>query len=73
MAEVVSRFADKNGDCKDFVRLVQEQAGFQCVKAAKLKDFFYVMVFVKEKDAKKCIPANEEFSQTLKPCLYKKR
>lgn len=73
VAEVLSRFADKNGDCKDFVRLVQEQAGFRCLKAAKLKDFFYVMVFEKEKEAKKCPLPTEEFAQTLKPCLYKKR
>ena len=73
VAEVLSRFADKNGDCKEFVRFISEQAGFQCLKAAKLKEFFYVMVFVKEKDAKKCPMITDEFTQTLKPCLYKKR
>ncbi len=72
VAEVTSRFAG-DGECKDFVRLTKEQAGFICLKAGKLKDFFYLMVFEKEKEAKKLPQPNEEYRATLKPCLYKRR
>jgi ribosomal RNA-processing protein 8 len=47
VAEVVSRFPDS--DCKSFIKCMKEQAGFQILKVAKLKDFFFVMVFEKEK------------------------
>ena len=71
VAEVASRFHDS--DCADFVRLTKEEAGLRCLKAAKLKDFFFVMVFEKEKEAKKLPPPSDDFRNTLKPCLYKRR
>lgn len=69
VAEVVSRFPDS--DCKSFLKCMKEQAGFQNLKVAKLKDFFFVMVFDKEK--RKLGPLQDDFAETLKPCLYKKR
>ena len=72
VAEVLSRFPE-NGDCKKFLHFAKEEAGFASVKVAKLKDFFYIMVFEKVKDSKKLPPISEEFSETLKPCLYKRR
>ena len=72
VAEVASRFAE-GGKAEGFVKMCREQAGFRCLKAAKLKEFFYVMVFEKEKEAKKLPPPTEEFSNSLKPCLYKRR
>lgn len=72
VAEVLSRFPE-GGDCKDFLSFAKEEAGFRSLKVAKLKDFFYIMVFEKEIDAKKLSPASAEFSEALKPCLYKKR
>ena len=71
VAEVASRFHDS--DCANFVRLTKEEAGFRCLKAAKLKEFFYVMVFEKEKEARKLPQPSEEFRDSLKPCLYKRR
>ena len=71
VAEVVSRFPD--GDCKEFLRLAKEEAGFTCLKVAKLKDFFYVMVLRKDRDARGLPGPSKEFTESLRPCLYKKR
>lgn len=72
VAEVVSRF--ENGDCKPFLQCVKDEAGFSSLKCAKLKDFFYLMVLQKDTDYKK-LPADvsDDFTATLKPCLYKRR
>ena len=72
IAEVASRFSTDD-DCKAFLKCVKEQAGFVNLKMAKLKDFFYVMVFEKEKDMRRLPQWTDEFAATLKPCLYKKR
>ena len=72
VAEVLSRFPE-GGECKQFVRCMKDYAGFRSLKVAKLKDFFYMMVFEKEVDAKKFPPTSEEFTESLKPCLYKRR
>ena len=72
VAEVASRFHES--DCANFVKLTKEEAGFRCIKAAKLKDFFYVMVFEKEKDVRKLHQSiSDDFRESLKPCLYKRR
>ena len=72
IAEVASRFSTDD-DCKAFLKCVKEQAGFVNLKMAKLKDFFYVMVFEKEKDMRRLPQWTDEFAASLKPCLYKKR
>lgn len=82
VAEVLSRFTDFDL----FVKYCKDTAGFKLVKASKLKDFFYVLVFTKHKEAEEKVDnekktfkevevADEEkkFSETLRPCLYKKR
>jgi len=77
VAEVLSRFT--NFDL--FIKYCKESAGFKLVKATKLKDFFYVLVFTKVKNrdrpVEEAVNEGEEevkkFSETLKPCLYKKR
>lgn len=67
IAEVLSRFED----IKRFV-VHMRQCGFESLKVNRLKDFFYVMIFQKEKDVKWMRQA-EEFSLQLKPCIYKRR
>jgi len=47
IAEVVSRFKD----VKEFIDHMRKESGFKSIKVTKLKDFFYVMVFEKQKDA----------------------
>ena len=69
VAEVLSRFA--TNDVKVFSKHMKDELGFRAVKVNKLKDFFYVMVYQKERESKKVI--SEEFYNELKPCLYKKR
>ena len=49
IAEAVSRIED----IKLFIRLMEKEAGFGLLKISKLKDFFYVMIFEKEKEAVK--------------------
>ena len=68
VAEVLSRFTDVDV----FVNHMKNDVGFKLLKINKLKDFFYIMVFEKEKDAKKSF-ITKEFYETLKPCKYKKR
>jgi ribosomal RNA-processing protein 8 len=49
VAEVLSRFSSDNSSDqtspKAFLEYVRTEAGFENLKTAKLKDFFYVMVF----------------------------
>mmetsp|Transcript_32761 Transcript_32761/g.23689 ORF Transcript_32761/g.23689 Transcript_32761/m.23689 type:complete len:92 (+) Transcript_32761:469-744(+) len=68
VAEIASRFKDVN----KFIKLMRSQAGFKTLKVSKLKDFFYIMVFQKVKDAS-LLDRTEEFSKQLKPCMYKRR
>lgn len=71
VAEVLSRFTDVNMFSEKYM---PKYCGFKVAKLQKLKDFFYVMVYKKERDSKYLSKeASEEFSEQLKPCLYKKR
>lgn len=47
IAEVTSRFKD----VKEFVKLMKNQVGFEDLKVGNVKDFFYMMVFIKVKEA----------------------
>ena len=68
IAEVLSRFEDVNA----FVKHMREEVGFKTLTVTKMKEFFYMMVFRKERTAKG-LKRSAEFCQQLKPCLYKKR
>ena len=48
VAEVLSRFKDVN----QFLKHMNKQAGFKVIKVKKLHDFFYLMIFQKNKEAK---------------------
>ena len=49
IAEPTSRLED----VKLFAELMRAEMGFNSLKISKLKDFFYIMIFEKEKDATK--------------------
>mmetsp|Transcript_11473 Transcript_11473/g.15478 ORF Transcript_11473/g.15478 Transcript_11473/m.15478 type:complete len:92 (+) Transcript_11473:501-776(+) len=68
VAEVLSRFKDVSA----FVKHCRKEAGLKSLKVTKLKDFFYLMIFEKREDAAD-LERTQEFSDQLKPCLYKKR
>ena len=70
IAEVLSRFRDVN----KFVKHMKEEAGFKALKVTKLKDFFFMMIFRKQRNVMERDKVKmKEFSEQLKPCLYKKR
>ena len=68
IVEVMSRFVD----IKAFTNLMKTDVGFRAIKVNKLKDYFYIMVFEKETNAKR-LSLSREFGSQLTPCKYKKR
>ena len=73
VAEVVSRFENRNTFVNDDM---PQLTGFKCLSSKVLHDFFYIMVFRKEKevsDLKFDKIRMEEFKRSLKPCIYKRR
>jgi len=73
VAEVVSRFENKTEFMQDYM---PQCGGFTLLKSAVLHDFFYLMVFKKDREVKD-IPNNRlmmgDFKKQLKPCIYKRR
>ena len=57
VAEVLSRFKDIG----EFTSHMKKEAGFKSVKVTKLKEFFYLMIFEKKKEAK-FVDWTEEFA-----------
>ena len=69
IAEVLSRF----GEITDFIKHMKDESGFDAIKVSTLKGFFYIMIFKKIKDVRTKGNWSKEFSEQLKPCLYKRR
>ena len=70
VAEVVSRF---KSPVQDFCKRVKDEAGFKAVAVKTLKDFFYVMIFTKVSKCRHVGNFTKQFSEELKPCIYKRR